>query len=102
MLYMATSSFPLKSTIDAGKVFLEATSKQMTYVNRVGMWLCYGGDGVKTWFVYEVTKGHEEEGLKELTNYYTAYFSIEGYKVDITPVLKPEDALPLIGLSSPG
>jgi hypothetical protein len=102
MLYMAASTFPLKSAVDAGKVFLEAVSKQLTYVNRLGMWLCYGGEGIKTWFVYETTKGHEDEGLKELTNYYTAFYKIEGYKVEITPVLKPEEALPLIGLAPPG
>jgi hypothetical protein len=101
MLYMATSSFPLKSTVDLGKVFIEAVSKQLTYVNRLGMWVCYGGEGIKAWFVYEITKGHEEEGFKELTNYYTAYLNVEGFKVDILPVLKPEDALPLIGLAPP-
>ena len=101
MLYITTSTFPLKSSLDTGKVFLEAVSKQLTYVNRVGMWMGYGGEGVKAWFVYETTKGHEEEGFVELTNYYTAYFNIEGYKVDIAPVLKPEDALPLIGLTPP-
>jgi hypothetical protein len=102
MLYMAASTFPLKSTVDLGKVFIEAVSKQLTYVNRIGMWVCYGGEGIKAWFVYEITKGHEEEGFKELTNYYTAYLNVEGFKVDILPVLKPEDALPLIGLAPPG
>jgi len=53
------------------------------------MWLCCGGEGIRTWFVYELTKGHEEEGLKELVNYYTAYYEIEGYKVEIHSVLKP-------------
>lgn len=102
MLYMAISTFPLKSSVDLGKVFLEAVSKELTYVNRLGMWVCYGGEGIKAWFVYEITKGHEEEGFKELTNYYTVYFNIEGYKVDLLPVLKPEEALQLIGLSPPG
>jgi hypothetical protein len=101
MLYMVASTFPLKSAVDLGKVFVEAVSKQSTYFNRVGMWLCYGGDGIKAWFVYELTKGHEEAGLKELTNYYTAYFGVEGYKVEMTPVLKPEEALALIGMTPP-
>ena len=102
MLYMAVSTFPLKSSVDLGKVFLEVVAKQLNYVNRLGMWVCYGGEGIKAWFVYETTKGHEEEGLKELTNYYTAYMNIEGYKVDIHPVLKPEEALSLIGLTPSG
>ena len=101
MLYMATSTFPLESAVDAGKVFVEALSKQLNYVNRVGMWLCYGGEGIRTWSVYELTKGHEDEGIKELVNYYTAYYKIEGYKVEIHSVLKPEDALPLIGIAPP-
>ncbi len=68
MLYLATSTFPLNSAVSVGKAYIEAISKQLNYVNRVGMWMCYGGEGVKTWFVYELTEGHEEEGLKELFN----------------------------------
>lgn len=101
MLYMATITFPLKSAVEVGKVFAEVVSKQLNYVTRVGMWMCYGGDGVKSWFVYESKKGHEEEGLKELTGYFPAYFEIEGFKVEIFPVLKPFDALPLIGITPP-
>jgi len=63
---MTVSTFPLKSSVDLGKVFLEAVAKQLNYVNRLGMWVCYGGEGIKAWFVYETTKGHEEEGRRQL------------------------------------
>lgn len=101
MLFMAESTFPLNSAVDIGKVFLNAISKETTHLKRLGMWMSYGSDGIKSWFVYEAEKGHEEEGLKALTSYYTAYFDIKGYKVAITPVLKPEEALALIGLTPP-
>jgi hypothetical protein len=101
MLLMATGTFPLKSAVDAGKVFVESVAKPRPYVNRVGMWMCYGDDGIKTWAVYEVEKGHEEEGLKTIVNNYIPFFGVEGYKIKIEPVMKPEEALELIGLTPP-
>jgi len=101
MLLMAIGTFPLKSAVDAGKAFVEAVAKPLPYVNRVGMWMCYGDDGIKTWAVYEVEKGHEEEGLKAITNIYILFFDVEGYKTKFEYVIKPEEALQLIGLTPP-
>jgi hypothetical protein len=101
MLFMATGTFPLKSAVDAGKIFVESVAKPRPYVNRVGMWMCYGDDGIKTWAVFEVEKGHEEEGLKTIINNYIPFFGVEGYKTKIEPVMKPEEALELIGLTPP-
>jgi hypothetical protein len=71
-------------------------AKPQTHINRIGMWMAYGGDGMKTWFVCEIDKEHDE-GLKELGSRYTSYFNVEGYKVSIIPIIKPEEAIALLG-----
>jgi hypothetical protein len=101
MLYMVIVSQPLKSTIDAGKVFVAALANPMAHVNTVGMWISYGGDGITNYSIVELEKGYEEEASKALVNYFVQYYDIDGYKVNIIPVLKPEDALEMIGITPP-
>jgi len=101
MQIMTTTTYPTKSVIDIGKIFVESMAKPMNHVNLVGMWVSYAGEGITAWAVHEMEKGHEDEGLKELTAYFVPFLSIDGYKVNILPVAKPEDALALIGITPP-
>jgi len=97
MLYMVTTTYPLKCANEIGKVYMERMKKpKAEHVKRVGMWLAPGGKGVKSWTIYEVENGHEDEGYKEITSRHSEYFHIEGFEINIEAVLKPEDALPLI------
>lgn len=36
------------------------------YINRIGMHISYGGDGIETGYICEINKEHIEEGLKEI------------------------------------
>ena len=100
MIYMVTTTYPLKYASEIGKVYMEKMDKpKAALINRVGLWLNAGEDGVKSWSVYEVEKGRENEGYKEIISRHSPYFSIEGFKLKIEAVLKPEDALPLIGIT---
>jgi len=101
MLYMVITSQPLKSTVEAGKIFVKTLENPMRHVNRIGMWISYGGDGITNYSVLELEEGHEDEASKELVSYFIPFYAIEGYRVNIFPVLKPEDALPLIGMTPP-
>jgi len=101
MLFMVTTSYPLKGTFEAGKVFVKALENPMSHVNRIGMWISYGGDGITNYSVLELEEGHEDEATKALLSYFIPFYDIEGFKVEILPVLKPEDALPLIGITPP-
>lgn len=94
MLYMVEATFPLENSAKAAKAFAEAMARPQTRLNRIGMWMAYGGDGWKTWFVCEIDKEYEE-GFKELAGRYTAFFGIGGYKVNIQPIMKPEEAIAL-------
>ena len=53
---------------------------------------------MKAYNLYEVEKGHEDEGYKELMKEEVPFFNIEGYKFTVEPLLSVEEALPLVGL----
>jgi hypothetical protein len=101
MHFMVITSQPLKSSIEAGKVFVKGLENPMPHVNMVGMWLSYGGEGITNYMVVEMEKGYEDEGIKALGDKLVPYYDIEGYKVNIIPVLKPDEALTMIGLTPP-
>jgi len=96
MLVMVTGTYPLKSTKKVVEAFMKAFEKPMSHANNIGSWICYGGEGMNFWMVYELEKEHEEEGLKELAKTEVHFHDIEGYKVNIQTVMKPEDAIPLL------
>ena len=99
MLFMVTSTWPAKSSVETGKVAVEILAKgPPPYVKILGMYPTPGGEGIKNYSLYEVEKGHVDEGFKELLKSYVAYFSIEGWKFTVEPLLSVEEALPLIGL----
>jgi len=53
------------------------------------------------YLVVELEKGYEDEGIKSLGNKLAKYYDVEGYKINIIPVLKPEDALTTVGITPP-
>jgi len=96
---MVTSTYPTKSAVQMGKVAVEILAKAPPpYVKRLGPYVTAGGDGIKVYTLWDIEKGHLEEGIKEVTKRMVPYFSIEGYKYTLETLLTVEEALPLIGL----
>jgi hypothetical protein len=99
MLFMVTETWPTESSVEVGKAAVGALAKALpSYVKRLGPYIAAGGDGIKAYNLYEVEKGHEDEGYKELMKEEVPYLSIEGYKFTVEPLLSVEEALPLVGL----
>ena len=99
MLFMVTETWPTKSSAEAGKIAVEGLAKAPPpYVKTLGIYIAAGGDGMKAYNLYAVEKGHVDEGYKELMKVFVPYFSIEGYKLTVEPLLSVEEALPLVGL----
>ncbi len=69
-------------------------------MKRLGVYLEYGGKGVKGYDLFEIEKGREDEGVKTLTKRYTDYYDLEGFELTMKVVLSLEDALPLVGLGT--
>ncbi len=101
MIYMVTSTFPMESSVDVGKAYQEAMAKKLHNMNEIGIWLSFGGDGMKSVSIQEVEKGYEDEAFKALTNYFVSFIGIEGFKVTIEPVFTPAEGLPFLGITPP-
>lgn len=99
MLFMLTMTWPTKSSGEVGKVAVGNLAKASPpHVKRLGLYLTPGGDGMKAYVLYEIEKGHIDEGFKEVTKRHVPYFGIEGWRYTIEPLLSVEEALPLVGL----
>jgi len=100
MLFFLTETWPLTSSVDVGKEAMKLASTPLPrYMKMHGPWVTLGGDGVKSYTIYEVKKGHEDEGYKVVVKRLAGMFSIEGFKASTEVVLPMVEALPFVGLS---
>jgi len=99
MYVLYTTTYPLKSTLDAAKKFIEAAKNPPPdYINQIGVYVAYGGKGIKGYALFEIEKGREDEGIKEIAKRLTIYYDVEGYEITSDVVLSAEEAIPLLGL----
>lgn len=99
MHVLYTTTYPLAAAVDVGKIGIEALKNPLPdYINRGQIFFLFGGKGIKAHVVYEIEKGHEDEGLKEISKRMTAYYDIEGFEITSDVLLTAEEAAPLIGL----
>jgi len=101
MLVMVTGTYPLIRSKEVAEAFLKAMEEPMSYAKSQGMWLAYGGEGANFWMIFELEKGHEKDALRELVKFEFNFYNIEGYKVIFQTVMKPEDAMVLMGMAPP-
>ncbi len=99
MFFMMTQTYPFKSAAEVGKVGVKVLAKAPPpYVKRLGIYITAGGDGVKSYVLYEVERGHVEEGIKELSDRFALFFNIEGWKYTLEPLATVEESLARVGL----
>ncbi len=96
---MAISTYPMASSEEVGKAFLESVKDpHPDYVTRIGLYSLFGGKGIKTYTLYEVAREHADEAMKELVNRQISFGRVQGYEVTLEWVLTAEETLPMIGL----
>jgi hypothetical protein len=95
------STYPLKSVAETAKLFVEGLKDDPLpeYVKTLAMYAEYGGKGMTVYHIFEIEKGHEDEGLKALAKSYIRFYDIEGFEVTSKAVLTAEESLPMLGLS---
>ena len=97
MLFMVTQTYPTKSVAQVAKVGMEVLTKAPPpHVKRLGVYITAGSDGMKSYGLYEIEKGHVEEGMKEVNKNLVPFFNIEGWKFTLEPLLTPEEAVSLL------
>jgi hypothetical protein len=101
MHFMINVTYPLKVVREVANRFVAAQKDEPLpeYIKRQGIYAEYGGKGMATHHLYEIERGHEDEGLKALVKNYIKYYDIEGFEIEARVVLPAEEALPMLGLS---
>lgn len=89
----------MEKPAEVGQVFVKALPTLPPYIKMTGPFIAMGGEGVKAWLIWEVEKGHEEEGLIIIMKFMMDYANVGGQKFTLEPVVTGADALPLVGLS---
>lgn len=91
MHIMYTVTYPLKSAKEVVKAFMVAMKNPLPdYITRSHVYNLYGGKGIKAYTIYEIERGHEDEGLMEIAKRMTAYIDIEEFEIS-TEVLATID-----------
>jgi hypothetical protein len=99
MLFLVTTTYPGSSIVDIGKLAIKtlAENPYPEYTKR-NYYLTFGGEGIKGYIIYDIEKGNEEEGLKDILNRMTMVsMSIEGAKYAIEPAFTLEEAFAMAG-----
>ena len=99
MYVISVITWPTKSTDEIGKAAVEALRNPPANVKRSGPYTIPGGDGIKSYSLWDIEEGHEKDGYKAIMDNYVPYLPIEGFKLTMEVVLPAEEALAMIGLS---
>ena len=100
MLFWQNHTWPGEKSADVGQVFVNFMQNPLPqYIKMIGPFATIGGEGGKGCIIWDIAKGHEEEGLLLIMRQIMDYMNIGGQKFTLEPVLTGADALPLVGLS---
>jgi len=103
MKLMQITTFPLTSMAEAVDVFMDilVNDPLPDYVVRESFYSHWGGDGVKSYLVYDIEDGRTDEGINEIVRRNVKSASVEGYRIEAQVVLPMETALANLGRKLP-
>ena len=99
MLLMLSGSCPGTSIVDWARLGIEtlASNPYPEFIKR-DYYFVFGEDGMKTFTIFDIEKGKEEEGLKDIQNRLTKFsISVKGMKARLDPVFTFEDVFAAVG-----
>ena len=104
MFFMITSTYPPTKARDVVQIFGKSVAEPLPpFLKRLHV-LGAGGvgeQGIRTYSIFEATKGKEYDALAELTRRMAWYHDIEGVRYQIETLLTAEEVLPLWGIQTP-
>lgn len=101
MFILATNTWPGKYSTEVGKITIDSVKSNPLpdFLKRVGMYIVFGAEGLKSYALYDVDEGHEYEGYKDICNRFARFFPIEGFQTTIECLIPVEEGLNFVGLS---
>jgi hypothetical protein len=104
MIILVESSYPGTKADEAATVWLDFLKNNPLpeYVKIIDLYAFAGGEGIRVLLFFDVGKGKEEEGIKEIANgAVNSLRSIEGYKAEVHVVYNMAEALGFLGMKPP-
>ena len=102
VIVMTTTYFPVATSAQVGKKYLEVLKKfpldKSIEKSILPTAIRITHNGIKAISISEIKDGKFKEYMKGFYQHIIEYFSIEGYKVDFEVFLSATEALSLIGL----
>jgi hypothetical protein len=99
MVIIGMSSFPLNSSVEAGKQFPNLPSLG-DFITRRGPYIYSAkGEGVQGITLFEFDNSKLSEAMTNIGNYYVAMRDIPGFSYSINVVFEVQEALGMIGLA---
>jgi hypothetical protein len=103
MLILSTTTFPGTISPEVANKVVEVLSKNPypEYIKR-NYYMKFGGDGITTYTIYDVEKGKEADGLKEIGSRSALFVtSLEGYKCTLEVLYTIEEGFAMISMAAP-
>jgi hypothetical protein len=103
MMIMTIATYPMSSMYKTVEVFLDTMKKSPLpdYIETTGMYVRWGGKGLKVYTIYNIQDGKADQGTKDITSFEVGFSAVEGYRLKSEVVLPIEEALAIIGEKMP-
>jgi hypothetical protein len=96
MRMMAVISYPIGSSPEIGKIFVESLGKPMPeYIIPAGTYTICENGTMKGHIFYEIENGYEDEGLREVIGRMAEFDSVKGFRFDFIDIAN--EPFPLVG-----
>ena len=100
MIFVLTETWPFSSSVEVVKEAVNLAERPSVpeVMKLVGPYVVMGGDGVKTYTVYEVVATHQtEQALSDIMARLSGFFRIPGYRASLEVAMTQTQALQLVG-----
>ena len=98
MIYMVTACYPNNKTIEMAKLILKQP-KEIPYVKKWRVFNTFAGtDGLKQYHLIYTEKEKAEDCFMAISKYFVPFNQIEGFTIQIEPLIGVSDSYNLIGM----
>lgn len=98
MIIVSSTAYPTESVKEIAKRFLEAPELP-SFVKRLGPYVSTSKEqGILTLSLYELENARLAEGLQAVTDFYSIFLGVPGFKYEARIYLEVAEALKTIGM----
>jgi hypothetical protein len=97
-IFMVTQWYPPDKTAEVAKLILKQP-KKLPYITKWRVFNTAGGlDGVKSYHLIYTERGKSEEAMTEMAKYLIPFYTIEGFRYNVEPLIGTSDSFSIFGM----